>query len=707
MKKGILALILGILSIQGSAVTARTLNGILLLEKGDAERAYLGDPYLLFYLREAILSQSAAVVVSGPILHSFLKSSKKKLYPKDLKYVMELAEGWRHSEKKIKELERIFSKEGPKIFKEKEKYEKLIKRYTRLKEKQFVYTDEWYELIYKKPHISRRFCTLDFNLQNWYIYQIANTDNFILIPPSYKQKLQKQWQYIKRRQQKRIQRLMSRMRLTERELMFGLKIDHEDLLKPIKTTKELAKLLKKWGKKRPKVSATFEGLSELKSIFVSGKNTLMGSWNFFWAGHGEESTLKKEKDIKAKIAGLDKKQFKKFLQFLARDIDVLFVYWVTCFGGGIHLDYATRVLRHLENTKLLQKAEEGIINTLPSGFIAASGALTDSSVWAAGTGLAPIVFCSKQASMIDLTKFFNVLSKFEVQMKNAMKIIQQKLAISPARRDIFLKNILLPEIIPALSAVTLFPEQFEDIYGLGSIPSIYLPGWRRFKAVALGDDIVVLDREFMMRHQYDFEYKDGKSVLIKNNEPLELTNKKVLLLYEKEIPMPLIITLDKRKKIVQSFPGFVSMIPGNAYHKLHELDFRSIDEIGDADFSFYNDISEIIEKIIFHMFGLYHKIFEINVLKGCWFTTKDEFYTEISDVIISKKGEIKKENDEEIDITRYTYMFSVTHKEGEKLFFKKSGLVKDYPISIKFDHKEITEQEYNKKRNRLLKQVGL
>ena len=210
------------------------------------------------------------------------------------------------------------------------------------------------------------------NLQNWFIYQIANTDNFILIPPSYEQKLQRQWQPIKRRQQKRIQKLMNKMRLTERELMFGLKIDHKDLLKPIKTTKELTERLKNWGKKNPKAPSKFAGLSEFKKIFVSDKNALIGSWNFFWAGHGVESTLKKEKDIDAQIAGLDLDQFKNFLRFLARDINVSFVYWVTCFGGGIHLDYATWVIRHLENTKLAQKAEEEVMNTLPSGFIAAS-----------------------------------------------------------------------------------------------------------------------------------------------------------------------------------------------------------------------------------------------------------------------------------------------------------------------------------------------
>ena len=149
MKKCISALILGILSIQGSAVTARSLNGILLLEKGDIERADLGDPYLLFYLREALLSQSAAIVVSGPILHSFLKFSKKKLHPKDLKDVRDLAKMWRQHEEEIKKLERRFSKSGPKIFEEKEKYERLIKRYARLKDKQLEYTWEWYELIGK------------------------------------------------------------------------------------------------------------------------------------------------------------------------------------------------------------------------------------------------------------------------------------------------------------------------------------------------------------------------------------------------------------------------------------------------------------------------------------------------------------------------------------------------------------------------------
>ncbi len=50
---------------------ARSMDTIMILEKGWAENMYMGSGFLLFYLKEAIKQQAAPIIVSEPILHSF------------------------------------------------------------------------------------------------------------------------------------------------------------------------------------------------------------------------------------------------------------------------------------------------------------------------------------------------------------------------------------------------------------------------------------------------------------------------------------------------------------------------------------------------------------------------------------------------------------------------------------------------------------
>ncbi len=693
------------------SIFTRSLNGILIFEKGNIERAYHGDPFDLFYLREAILSEKAAIIVSGPILHSFVEFINKPPEKETIAIINNYTIKWKENNERLKQLDNLYPEllKKAKITFEGEElnYSSFKKLYKTIQNNQRGFNSKWFKLVGQDDTLNKKYCLRLLDLSNWSKYQVVNTDFYILIPHKYEQALHNQWKQIKGKRKKTIQEMMSKIQSTERELMLGLYIDHADLVKKILNQKELINLLQNnWGKKQPKIPAKLEGLFNLKKIFIPGKHDL-GTWNIFWTGHGEESTLMREQNKKAQIAGIDLNQFKDFLSFLYNNISTSFVYWITCFGGGYHLDGATKILRHLENIRLVEEAERGVLDSVPSGFIAASGSLTDSAVWAAGIFFDYVVQCSEKTSFINFNTFFDTLYKFEMDIKRAKEVIKNMLNIPPARRDHFLKGILVPQLTPVLQSVTLSSRTYEDPYGIASTPSIYLPGWRRFKVVSLGDEIVVLDKERISQHMFDFQYKEGKPILVKNNEPLNLVNKKVLLIYEKEIPTPLSIILDERKKFELSYPGFVSMIPENAYHRLDKIEIKKITKTGEIKSVYSQDV---FEGLFFHIFTLYHKVFKIKTIKGVRFfdQSKKKFYDELYDVIILRSGEIKSENDKKLNFTSYTILFSVEDKDipDNKAFYKADGSCYYEPVcSIWFDFKQISQEEAQQTRREILKKI--
>ncbi len=86
-----------------------------------------------------------------------------------------------------------------------------------------------------------------------------------------------------------------------------------------------------------------------------------GYWDIYLQGHGESGDT---------IAGLSINQFKQLLVFLSETVCTSFLYYLTCFGGGINLV-----------TPYFNKKEKGLIKNYPLNFICVSGATTELSAF--------------------------------------------------------------------------------------------------------------------------------------------------------------------------------------------------------------------------------------------------------------------------------------------------------------------------------------
>ena len=153
-----------------------------------------------------------------------------------------------------------------------------------------------------------------------------------------------------------------------------------------------------------------------------------GPWNIFMAGHGTPCL---------KISGLSVPGFEKFLHFLSKDIVTNFLFYITCFGGGVNLvtPYLSSIQTdtgfsstqtYTSGQERVRGLDQGVLGSLPDetfygwqnlNFIIAEAGITE----------APVALDSD----FDFNKFFNSLDLIFALHDNKFR------KILPLWKDVF------------------------------------------------------------------------------------------------------------------------------------------------------------------------------------------------------------------------------------------------------------------------------
>jgi|GEM_PF-5978280 hypothetical protein len=581
----------------------RTRNAIIILNHKGKCNYYspFGIDATVSYFSVAVAQRAAPIITTGGIVYNFLskrkrfnenlkndsKSAEKFLVDSVKKWVLMLDESpygsrkrWDKTPVGHKDLTEFMTKEA----KIADAYFDYVADKSRWKEIMSADIIKESYILWQTP--------FDENL--WDIYKHVSSDICLLIPKTRKED-----------------------KLTSD--MVGFDLDSKYLEKI-----SVDSVLSTWKPVFKKTFKNFFGLisspvdwAPIKDMFLN-KEKDIGKWNIFLIGHGSspfKPTRKKvEKILKKKIheekkkkkesnriiyyekmlerlqdektervgedisliekepwvAGMESSKFTSFLKFLNEGIITRFLFYLTCFGGGKHLQKAS--------FEKLSSTNKDVIKPLNLNYIVSVGSVAEVSVtvmtpiaelfnWRglllAPAGHYPFIYresfdkndpaypLSKLRSYVNFNGFFNSLRSLFGFWTSIKK--KQGFSISPFKS-------ILHNVAPYISGI-----------GYAAIPSIKLPGTNFFQAIDIDNDVQILSH--MSVKNYELE-----------NRIIGLRDKSVALLYPSIVRVPM---------SVWSGTSFVSMNPGVALHFINKI------QCSDNQFSIFNLDSRLAVKKFF------------------------------------------------------------------------------------------------------------
>lgn len=291
-------------------------------------------------------------------------------------------------------------------------------------------------------------------------------------------------------------------------------------------------------------------IENLKSMFIQKKDEYFGMWNVYLGGHGTISTGGHESQLKgSSIAGLSLLQFQELIQFFNNKINVNFLYYMSCYAGGVN-----RTLPYLTN---IMNSRGYITGIKKPNFTISVGSVSDIAgtvgnkayQWcAACLNKKSVTECRAQKGNIDFVSFFDYLHKYS----NTVGI----------RPTLFNDR----ELQRILGEVTYREKTEYDPYGISVLPQVMFPGTDIFTAVDLDGNIGILSNVLAKKHDIE-------------KQPITFKNKDVILLYPQTISVPIIIKTDDKKPC-----SIISMVPGVALQKIESLEINTTTKLFFATF---------------------------------------------------------------------------------------------------------------------------
>lgn len=449
------------------------------------------------------------------------------------------------------------------------------------------------DFIYYKTH---------FDPSEWTVRYITDFA-YLLVPNAYEQQVNKN-----NTTPITLQDLPAGKKLSERELILGLKIDKlqavsEPLEIPLKTTYP-HQMQTHTNMDLSTILVTRNDLGLWPLLSASAKDNeknekYLATWNIYLAGHGKadtaaddtlkleylsknldhgkklleeaqqkgmsqeniailqekikqaKETLEKFQTHRAKekgtavIAGLEVSTFKKLLNFLNTTINTGTFFYSTCFGSGKNLEAPYQY--------------EGIAKEFNYTII--SGASIDAPTRAAGIALFLPPYPQYTTSLAYVTKVHHnsvELAMIFTQNFSAYfeKLEQYQKGTSPETLAAILLTIHPYEkTIKRHSATGISEQAVSQPY---NIPLIRYPNAPWFRAINLKDKIFSITKQSIISHQVE-----GKPFKIQPN------GYAILLLYTSYIPVAVI-------REGNAMPSMLSMIGGNAFHYFEKVDIKDV-----------------------------------------------------------------------------------------------------------------------------------
>lgn len=353
--------------------------------------------------------------------------------------------------------------------------------------------------------------------QDWIIKEVTN-ELYLLLPK----------EYLKSRNIKpeEIALFTKDAQLTDNELALGLKVNHMRTVKvsDIKQSRcFFISLLEKLNQPiyvNPLdycnyfINAVWNTQNEESLIFVTNKeytqyNKKPLPWSIIMTGHGM---------VHSYIAGIPIQDFKQFLAFIEKKINMTLLYYESCYAAG------------LNNAVIYKDSKQALYKTYP--FIIITQALTDVVVRTSILEIDIEDGVLKLENLADYTGLFK-----EMTNKDYVDYYKVGMLLSPEMDYSF-------KLIP--------------LGYLGSLlPQVKLPGVEWFsvieaeKGVSIGN--VMAKHRKRPLHIATYFAKKGQKA-----------NPLAILLYAANIPFELIIN-------TENLPSIVSMIPGKAEHTIKKI----------------------------------------------------------------------------------------------------------------------------------------
>ena len=284
--------------------------------------------------------------------------------------------------------------------------------------------------------------------------------------------------------------------------------------------------------------------NDCKSMFIKGS----GPWNIYLEGHGEPSSYYTPQiqptESKAAIAGFSIHDFQQLLITLNDDLKTHMLYYSTCYGGGYH-------------TICPYYGLHGNAGITPLNYTVAERAVTDAQC--RGFYFGELLFSRERQSHMkyplctapQCPEFLKLLripldfNKFFAALHDTIQAKQDKYNTTDSAKTSY-KNILSYVSCP-------FEEQEKDekFHQLViNTPLIRFAGSLFFQAMPIDARVFPLSYEFTKASELQAE-------------PIEVLNKKGLLIYPSIIRTPIIIK--------KTMPIILSMQPGPALHYIASI----------------------------------------------------------------------------------------------------------------------------------------
>ncbi|MFA6066679.1 MAG: hypothetical protein WC707_05865 [Candidatus Babeliaceae bacterium] len=349
------------------------------------------------------------------------------------------------------------------------------------------------------------------------------------------------------------------------ELTLGLKIDHLDPIENILsftqhrsdyTAKKLAQdfieniikknrvfVTKNEYKRVPANAQYFEAIDQSKPPTTTLQYPPQ-RWAFYMSGHGGEATPVKTR-TKTIVAGLSIEQLSEFFDFLHSKTDTKFLVFDTCYGGGQNL---AEVYKNL-NQPSLQK-------TYP--FTIASIATSDNQ-----TASLPMVtflppfFYSKPDYVEELTKARKTILGSFLGFKNFFNTLKNEPPIN------FLE--IIKYINPFEHNIHKYTKN-----EFSNIPNIKYPGLEWSNIIEIPGKIIEITK--ILASTYSEKVLDVSKYFSKKIKNKQLVYPEAILLSTQRIPFTLKLSLNPDESGFRNAPAFISMLPGNAVHKITGID---------------------------------------------------------------------------------------------------------------------------------------
>ena len=447
----------------------------------------------------------------------------------------------------------------------------------------------------------------NFNFDQWSVFKHVQADLYLLIPKEYEaQKVKKFTEIAGAAAVDELEKLA----ISQREVTLGFNVDHPNIMRPIASMDNLMRQLNAdWAtafRQKTGASATFSflfthdriNLPALQNMFVRGKSKLFGRWNIFWVGHGlftqekfmKEGATKKQGIFGGWIAGVPKQDFFAMLRFFDHDLWMNSLYFMSCYGGGYHLNQIAQAKYQSEQAQQTQALITQDIEHIP--YVIISGASTDAAT------VSPSIKSNIKNILAGKSLIPNFKSYF-AQMDILFNQILVTLYKQQATNTTAVNSIFLGfahQFTSILAHLTNWQAtRIENIRDVAGIPLIWYPGATTFQVVPVGNNIQIIEDE-----------------RVTTGIPIAVEKKSAVLIYPPNISVPLIINVEYRS----NSPFFVSMLPGPALHQLHSLNLWTEEQKGIYFFSNKVNVrlNAFLDYSIFNLSSPYAKTWVIKQL---------------------------------------------------------------------------------------------